>query len=174
MSSEARRSNRKRPPLADLGPRSVAFAIDFSACWLGSSLFAVGATQFTLFALLWFGLRVALVVRNQGQSPGHWALDLKVVEQRTGRVPGLLELSKREGVALLAAWGLLAALVNPTVFFLLVLLPLVDGSFALQDPDRRQALHDRLAQTLVIRSRRGFSLDEKARFWLAQVRNRVR
>ncbi|MBD2103714.1 RDD family protein [Leptolyngbya sp. FACHB-261] len=174
MRSESASSGRKRPPIAELWTRGIALAIDFVLCWLGSSIVSFGTVQFVIFAILWFGLRVALVARNQGQSPGHWAMSLKTLEQRTGRVPGLLELSKREGISLLGAWGLLAALVNPTALFLLALLPLADLGFAVNDTDRRQALHDRLGQTLVVNSRRGLSLDRKIRLWVAQVSTRVK
>lgn len=171
-----------RLPRADLRRRSYAFVIDFGLVWLLSAIFGASqpgfpAVQLLIFILAWALLRILVVSKNQGQSLGHWAFDLKVVDSRFGKVPGLLELSKREGIlglaALLTVLGLGYGLIN--VGWLLLLIPLVaDAGLMLSDPLRRQAVHDRVAYTMVIGTRRGYSLDLKLKRWVAQAQRRVK
>jgi hypothetical protein len=51
---------------------------------------------------------------------------------------------------------------------------LVDCGLALLDTQRQQAGHDRLARTLIVESRRGYSLDLKLKKLFAQVQRRVK
>lgn len=89
----------KRFPRVPIERRAAAFGIDFVAVWFVSSLLAINVpVQMLVFSLLWLGLRVVLVSNNQGQSLGSWAMDMKVLEARSSRVPGLLTLTKREGI----------------------------------------------------------------------------
>jgi uncharacterized RDD family membrane protein YckC len=163
-----------RPPKIPLGRRGWAFGIDFVAAWLVSSLLG---GNWVVFLLVWFGLRVILPIRNFGQSLGRYALDIKLVDDRFYKTPGFMELAKREGItgigAMLAAIAL--AQLNPaTGFYLLFLLPLgLDCGVAFADPTAQLAFHDRVAGTLVVGVRRGYSLDLKVKKWVAIVRNRV-
>uniref|UniRef100_B8HWY7 RDD domain containing protein n=1 Tax=Cyanothece sp. (strain PCC 7425 / ATCC 29141) TaxID=395961 RepID=B8HWY7_CYAP4 len=160
--------------------RGVASTLDFILTWL-LSLVAINPQgtvqwgQLLLFMLGWLGLRVIVVAQNKGQSPGHWAMDMKVVDERN-RVPGLLELVKREsivgGEALLAIVAL-SNLQLGLVIFLLLLPLVIDSSLAWTDSER-QTLHDRLSRTQVVHTYRGFSLDRKLVRFLAKQRQRMR
>jgi len=41
--------------------------------------------QVVVFVLAWWGAAVLLVYRNQGQSLGRWALDMKVLDPELGK-----------------------------------------------------------------------------------------
>jgi uncharacterized RDD family membrane protein YckC len=152
--------------------RGAAFAIDFVIVAILSSLLGMGAiAQATVFILAWLGMRVILVAQNQGQSLGRWALDMKVVSLRWGGTPSLQELAKREGwlafEAMLALFGLIN--LNPgTPWSILLLLPLIaDCILAFLDDQQRQTLHDKACETLIVQTRRGYSLDVKLRrLWI--------
>ncbi|MGI0488011.1 RDD family protein [Pantanalinema rosaneae CENA516] len=166
-----------RFPRVPLPRRIAAFAIDVVVIGLLSLLLG---QQFygVLFMLLWLGLRVLVVAKNKGQSLGRWALDMKVINPQYRAIPGLLELTKREtitGLGALLAWIGLVNL-SPTNGLLLVLpIPLlVDCSFAFTDAEYRQAFHDRMAQTIVVQTRRGYSLDIKLRRLFAQAGRRMK
>lgn len=171
-----------RFPKAPIWRRGLASTIDFVFVWLLSSILAANqsgsqAVQVFVFIIAWLGLRVLLVAKNQGQSLGHWALDMKVVDVKLNKVPGIAELAKREGLVGLAAILITVALGNLFSYpgLLILLTPLiVDCAFAFTDSARRQALHDRLARTMVISTRRGYSLDLKIKKLLSQARRRVR
>jgi uncharacterized RDD family membrane protein YckC len=167
-------------PRPKIWRRGVATGLDFFVAWLLSALaYNTQATvqywQISIFVIVWFGLRVAMPARNQGQSLGRWAFDLKLVDSR-GRGPGLLELGKREGV--LGAEALLAIVagsnLNAGLAILMLLLPLgIDCGMAGTNA-RRQALHDYLGRTTVIHTLRGFSLDRKIKKMLAKNQQRMR
>ncbi len=168
----------KRFPKVPIERRAYAFLIDFIGVWLVSSLVGGNlALQVLVFLLLWLALRVVLVSSNLGQSPGRWAFDIKVLDAKYSKIPGLLALAKREGIlglgAILAIIGLRAALANPISLLLLIAPILADCGVALSDPDTQQAFHDRIAQTIVIQTRRGFSLDLRIKKIVAQLRHRV-
>lgn len=157
------------PPQVTAEKRAGAFLLDFVVVWLLSSFFA-GLGQTLVFLFAWFALRTILVETNQGQSLGRWAFNQKVIDARFNRVPGLLPLAKREGVvglaALLAMIGLNLAFVNPLSTLILILPLLADCGVAFAD-ELDRAFHDRLADTIVIPARRGFSLDLKLRqLWI--------
>lgn len=124
-------------------------------------------------------MRVFLAVRNQGQSLGRWALDMKVIDTRLFRTPTIQELVKREGLlgigAALAAIAL-TGLTSRNAAVLLLILPLVlDCSVAFGDTERyQQAFHDRFAQTIIVGTRRGYSLDIKLKKLLDKVQRDVR
>lgn len=155
----------------------AAFAIDFGVASLLSTLGGASAV-IPLFILSWYGLRVILVTKNQGQSLGRWALDMKVLDPRTRSRPGLLELTKRETLTGLESLLLFLGLVNlsPTNGLILVApIPLlIDCGLAFLDDDFRQAWHDRLARTVIIQTRRGYSLDIKVKRIFAQLGDRVK
>jgi uncharacterized RDD family membrane protein YckC len=168
------------PPKAPIGRRVGAFCIDAIAVGLPSLLIGTNPIVHTVFfVLFWLTMRVAVARKNQGQSLGHWALDVKVADTRLNRTPGVQELCKREAVlgtcAALAFAGI-GGLTSTNAAVLLLLLPLaIDCSVAFTDTERfPQAFHDRLAGTIVIGSRRGYSLDIKVRRLLDQVQSNVR
>jgi len=163
-----------RFPKVPIQRRAAAFLIDFVAVWLVTSLLGGNtASQVLVFTVAWSLLRVVLVAQNQGQSLGRYALDMKVVNANYGKTPGFVDLAKREGLtgfaSLLALLGIKIGLRNG-VSLLLLAAPLVaDFGVAAIDSSLQQALHDRLAQTLVVATRRGFSLDLRIKKWVAQA-----
>lgn len=148
--------------LAPLWRRSSALAIDAIVAGIPSSIGSPGL-QLIGFILLWFVLRVVVVSKNRGQSLGHWAFDLRIIDAEYGRLPGLLPLCKREAILGFAVLLCLEAIVhlNPqSAWVVLGLVPLgVDFSLAYSDRSRKQTYHDRIADTYVVKSRRGYSLD---------------
>src|SRR4028119_2526208 len=79
-------------PKVSLGRRAAAFCIDGIAVWLPGLLLGTNAIAQTIFfVLLWLILRVAIVRKNQGQSLGRWALDMKIADTRFQRTPGVQE-----------------------------------------------------------------------------------
>ncbi len=167
----------RRFPRVPHDRRVAAFAIDFGAASLLGSFGGANAV-IPLFIIAWYGLRVILVVKNHGQSLGSWALDIKVLDPRLRSVPGLLTLTQREAITGLGSLLIFLGLVNlsPANGFVLVApLPLlVDYGFALTDNEFRQAWHDRITGTVVVQTRRGYSLDIKVKKIFAQVGNRVK
>ncbi len=167
-----------RYPRAPVERRIYAFLIDFVAVWLTSIIAGTGVIRWLIFILAWYGLRVFLVVNNQGQSLGRWAMDLKVIAPRFRKTPDMITLTKREGIlgfcALLAMIGLNINLRNGFSMLLLVSPLLADCGVAFADEDFSQAFHDRITETLMIPSNRGFSLDLRARKLLAQLKRNMR
>lgn len=165
-----------RFPRVPLWRRGVAFAIDFVAVWLVSSLLAPGVLFSLMFLLLWWLVRVVLVQRNHGQSPGRYALDMMAIDTRFTRVPDLLTLTKREGItglgALWAAIGLNVISTNGAALVLFV--PLALDCCLAWTENSQQAFHDRFAGTVVVGSRRGYSLDLKVKRLVAEATRRVR
>jgi len=163
------------------GRRGGALAIDFALIWLLSS-FAGPFWQVPTYIGLWITVRILWVFRNQGQSLGRWALDMKVVDERYGRVPTLLALTRREAMIGLCTLLLVISLNNlitpngvPNGAVLLAVVPLLgDMGLAFGDVQKRQAFHDRIAGTIVVQTRRGYSLDLKLRRLVVQFRQRVR
>ncbi|MBC6418397.1 MAG: RDD family protein [Prochloron sp. SP5CPC1] len=159
---------RRRFPKVPYSRRIGAFAIDFTTVSLFSAL---GFAPFwLLFILGWLLLRVVVVERNKGQSLGRWALDMKAIDSRFNRVPGLVSLAKREGIvgfaALLGAIGLSINFHNGMTMLLLISPLLADCGVAFTDEELNQALHDRIGETIVVQTRRGFSLDLRLkRLW---------
>lgn len=167
----------QRFPRVPMERRVAAFAIDFGVASLLSLLGGRGG-YILLFILAWFGLRVIAVAKNQGQSLGRWAMDMKIVDPKYRAIPGLLTLTKREALTGMGSLLALIGLVNlsPTNgFILLAPIPLlVDCGFAFMDTDYRQAYHDRLARTVIVQTRRGYSLDIKVKKLFAQAKRRVK
>jgi len=167
----------RRFPRVPMDRRVAAFAIDFSAASLLSVLLG-GSLYPVIFLVTWLGLRVILVVKNKGQSLGRWALDMKVADPRFKSIPGVAALAKREALTGLGSLLVLIGLVNlsPTNGWILVApIPLlVDCGFAFVDNDFRQAFHDRIASTVVIQTRRGYSLDIKLKKIVAAASRRVK
>lgn len=170
----------KRFPKVEIPRRGAAFVIDYWVVLLLSSLGAdrtvegMSWGQSFWFLLLWVVLRVLLPARNQGQSLGRWALDIRLVDLRFGRTPLLLDLFKREAVAgvgaVLVAIGL-SHLTPGHGMGMLLLVPLaIDCSAVSSDPFRRQAFHDRIANTMIVGTLRGFSLDIKLKRVYRQLR----
>src|SRR4028118_2267676 len=167
-----------RFPKVPIERRAAAFGIDFVAVWLVSSLLKINVPfQILVFMLLWLALRVVLVSSNQGQSLGRWALDMKLIDAKYAKIPGLVTLTKREGIlggcALLAMIGLNIGLANGISLLLLTAPLAADCGSALADPEAQQAFHDRVAKTIVIQTRRGFSLDLRLKKLVAQMRHRM-
>lgn len=172
---------RDRLPRVPPGRRGGALAIDFLLVWLLSSFFGP-FWQIPAYIGLWLAIRVFWVFRNQGQSLGRWALDMKVVDERYGRVPSLLTLVKREAIIGACTLFLVISantLIRPSGVLngavLLAVIPLLgDVGLAFGDVEKRQAFHDRIAGTIVVQTRRGYSLDLKLKRLVAQFRQRVR
>lgn len=161
-----------------LDRRVGAFAIDFLSVWFVSSFFASNLFfQWLVFLPGWLIMRVLLVEKNQGQSLGRWALDLKVIDPRFNRLPDLLALFKREIITGCASALAIAGLQNFTsgLEMLLLLSPLaVDCSLALLDEETNLAGHDRVADTFMIQTERGFSLDLRLKKILGKIQRRMR
>ena len=163
-----------RFPKVPIQRRVAAFLIDFLAVSILSVL--LGGTLFAnavIFLLAWLVLRVVLVSKNQGQSLGRYALDMKVVNAKFGKTPGLVDLGKREGIAgfvsMLALVGLIIGLSNAISLLLLISPLAADCGVAFTDPNLQQAFHDRISQTQVVATRRGFSLDLRIKKILADT-----
>jgi len=169
---------RQRLPIVPLDRRAFSFLIDFAAVWFTCSFITVSLIRWVIFILTWLALRVIAVEKNQGQSLGRWALDMKIIELRSRRIPDLMSLSKREGIvggsALIAMIGLDMFFVNPFSTLILVCPLLVVCGFAVSDQEYQQALHDRVAGTVIVETRRGFSLDLRLQKIVAEIRYRVR
>jgi hypothetical protein len=88
------------------------------------------------------------------------------------------DLMKREVVTGLGSLLTLIGVVSlsPTNGWILILpIPLlVDCGAAFLDTENRQALHDRLAGTVITQSRRGYSLDLKVRKLFAEMKQRMK
>jgi hypothetical protein len=102
---------------------------------------------------------------------------MKVLDAKDHKIPGLLTLAKREGIlgfcALLAMIGLNIGLANGISMLLLVAPLAADCGKALADEEAQQAFHDRVAQTIVIQTRRGFSLDLRLKKLFAKLRRHM-
>lgn len=171
-----------RMPRAKIWRRGVASTIDFALAWM---LSVVGLSpqaslqlgQWLIFIVSWLVLRVVIASKNQGQSPGHWAMDMMVIRLKSGKVPDLQTLVKRESALGLGALLVLVGLTQlhwGFVVFVLVAPLAVDCGVAFSDALRRQTLHDRWVQTVVVHTYRGFSLDIKVRRLVQQLRRNVR
>jgi hypothetical protein len=166
----------RRFPKVPIERRMGAFAIDFVVVWFVSSFF--GKTGgWLVFLLVWLAMRIFVVDRNQGQSLGRYALDMKVIDYRYNRVPDLLTLGRREGIlgfgAMLASIGL-QNFGNGLLLLFLTTPLLVDCFLALFDEELDRAFHDRFAETIIIQTERGFSLDLRLKKLLATIQRNVR
>lgn len=180
------RAPQKHYPKVDIGRRAMALGTDFLGVWLLSSTFGSGEigiqfVQILVFVIGWLLTRVLVVYNNQGQSLGRWAFDMKLLEvedgQVVGRIPDLQSLLKREAIicfgALLISIALGNIIRNPTAILLVIPLA-IDCGAALSDTQMRQALHDRYAGTMIVSSRRGYSLDIKIKRLVEITRRNVR
>ena len=164
----------RRFPRVPIERRMGAFAIDFVVVWFVSSFFGKSA-GWLVFLLAWLAMRIVVVERNQGQSLGRYALDMKVIDYRYNRVPELLTLAKREGIlgfaAMLASIGL-QNFGNGLLLLFLATPVLVDCLMALFDEELNRAFHDRVAETIIVQTQRGFSLDLRLKkLWVTIQRN---
>ncbi|MBD2462629.1 RDD family protein [Oscillatoria sp. FACHB-1407] len=169
----------RRYPRVPLWRRGAALAIDFVVVTVISSLFSMNAiAQAFLFIVAWLGMRVALVARNQGQSLGRWAFDMKVVDLRWGSTPALQELTQREGLMAVGAVLMLFGLLNlspASPWSILLFIPLgIDCALAIMDEEKRQAFHDQLSRTVIVPTRRGYSLDLKLKSLWALAQRRLK
>jgi len=156
--------------------RILAFAIDFFTTAFVS--LGAGSAYIVIFLLVWYGMRVVAVAMNQGQSLGRWAVNIKVVDPRQRRIPGLLELFKRETIAGVGSLFVVIGLANfspVNAWVLFTPIPLLaDCCLAFGDPDYRQAFHDRVIGTMMAQTRRGYALDLKLKNLFAQSRQRMK
>ncbi|MTJ10030.1 RDD family protein [Anabaena sp. UHCC 0204] len=173
-------------PKGDITRRVMALAVDFCGAWLlssiaGSSQIGIQFVQIFVFIFAWLIFRVVVVYNNQGQSLGRWAFDLKILEvingQIVNRIPQFQTLLLREGViclsSLLLSIFLGNILLNPAAVVLLLPL-IIDGGAALSDTQMRQAFHDRFFRTIIVSSRRGYSLDIKIKRLVEKFQRNVR
>jgi uncharacterized RDD family membrane protein YckC len=172
------RSNYRRYPKVPIERRVGAFAIDFLAVWFVSSFFASNLfLQWLVFLLIWLAMRVLLAEKNRGQTLGRWALDTKVIDPRFNRIPDLITLSKREIIVgfagALAVCGLQINVRNGLSMLFLLTPLLIDCALAFTDEELNQAFHDRVAQTLMIQTERGFSLDLRLKKIVVQIKRRM-
>jgi len=172
-------SNLRRYPKVPIERRIGAFAIDFLSVWFLSSFFASNIFfQWTVFLPAWMILRVIIADKNQGQSLGRWAMDTQVVDPRLDRLPDLMALGKRELIlgcgAALAIAGLQINVRNGLSMLLLLAPLLVDCSLAFLDDENNLAGHDRVAETLMIQTERGFSLDLRLKKIFGQIQRNMR
>lgn len=171
--------NYRRYPKVPFDRRISAFAIDFLTIWFISSFFATNIFfQWLVFLPAWLAMRVLIVDKNYGQSLGRWAFDIKVIDPRFNRLPDLLALVKREAItgsaSALAVVGLQINFQNG-LSMLLLLTPLaIDCSLALLDEANNLAFHDRVAETFMVQTERGFSLDLRLKKIFGQIQRNMR
>ena len=88
--------------------------------------------------------------------------DIKVIDLRFLRVPGLKELTKREAIlgfaAMLAMVGLNINFKNGLSMLIFITPLIIDCGLAIGDEEYNQAFHDKISNTIVIQTKRGFSL----------------
>ena len=171
--------NLRRYPKVPIDRRIGAFAIDFLGVWFISAFFASSIfVQWLVFLPSWIILRVIIADKNFGQSLGRWAMDTQVVDSRYDRLPDLISLAKRELIlgcgAALAIAGLQINARNGLSMLLLLAPLLIDCSLAFLDDENNLAGHDRLAETLMIQTERGFSLDLRLKKIFGQIQGRMR
>ena len=142
--------------------RAYAFLLDFVTVLFLSSFFK-GLVKDLVFLVIWLILRVIVVEKNKGQSLGSWSFDIKVIDLRFLRVPGLKELTKREAIlgfaAMLAMVGLNINFKNGLSMLIFITPLIIDCGLAIGDEEYNQAFHDKISNTIVIQTKRGFSLD---------------
>ena len=170
--------NYRKYPKVPIDRRAWAFAIDFLSVWFISAFFAANIlVQWLVFLLCWWIFRVLIVDKNRGQSLGNWLYDIKVIDPRYNRLPDLLSLSKREALLGVSSALAISGLQNFTsgLVMLLLISPLaVDCSLALIDEETNLAGHDRLAETFVVQTERGFSLDLRIKKIFGQIQRSMR
>jgi uncharacterized RDD family membrane protein YckC len=162
-----------RLPLASLPTRLGAFIIDFLACFLLAQLvrellgLSGGFWLQTFFIPIWLSDRALA----NGQSLGRWAMSLKVVNMNFGKTTGTLALLKREGLILTFLLLVISSLdSNGTITSLTIFAPIpliVELVFASADTLKRQTIHDRLSESIVVFTRRGLQLDLKLSKWFS-------
>lgn len=172
-------SNLRRYPKVPMERRVGAFAVDFLTVWFISAFFAANIfVQWFVFLAVWIVARVVVAEKNQGQSLGRWALDTQVIEPRFSRLPDLLALGKRELIlgcgAALAVIGLQINVSNGLSMLLLMAPVVIDCSLAVLDDENNLAFHDRVAQTLMIQTERGFSLDLRLKKIFGEIQRNMR
>ncbi|MEL6442472.1 MAG: RDD family protein [Cyanobacteria bacterium J06621_8] len=171
--------NYRRYPKVPLDRRIGAFAIDFLSVWFISVFFASNwLVQWLVFLPTWLIWRVLIADKNRGQSLGRWALDTKVIDPRLNRLPELMALVKREAIlglgAVLAITGLQINVQNGLSMLLLMAPLIIDCSLALLDEESNLAFHDRVAETFLIQTERGFSLDLRLKKIFGQIQRSMR
>ena len=168
----------RKYPKVPLERRASAFIVDFLSVWFISAFFATNLiVQWLVFLSCWWILRVLIVEKNRGQSLGTWLFDIKVLDPRFSRLPDLINLSKREAILGIGSALAIAGLQNFTsgLVMLLLLTPLaVDCSLALIDEETNLAGHDRVADTFMVQTERGFSLDLRMKKIFGQIQRSMR
>jgi hypothetical protein len=105
-------------------------------------------------------------------------MDIKILDARFNKIPSIASLIKREGSLCIAAFaallGLKVSFLNLLSMLLLITPILVDGGFALTDEEFNQAFHDRIGQTVVSQTRRGFSLDLRVKKLIQEIQFRLK
>ena len=172
------RSYYRRFPKVPIERRVYAFLIDFVLVWIISSLVTNIFLEFLTFCFLWFILRVVVVDRNHGQSLGRWAFDMKILDVRFNKIPSIASLCKREGILCVAAFlamiGFKINFFNLLSMILLVIPLFIDCVMAITDEELNQAFHDRLAETIMIQTKRGFSLDLRLRKLVTEIQRNLK
>lgn len=168
----------RRYPRVPIQRRIYAFLVDFVTVWFLSALVGIPFLQLIVFVLAWLGLRVYAVSRFKGQSLGRWAFDIQIIDGRRGRLPDVMVLTKREGaisvIAFLGLVGLQYGFPNLLSVAILVSPLFINLVVAIGDEENQQAIHDRFFDTVIVPSRRGYSLDIRIRRWVDLIIDRVR
>lgn len=166
-----------RYPIVPIWRRGAALWVDFLPAWLIAALAGNLFLGFlVLFLVVWAGLRVAAVSQQHGQSLGRWAFNLRVAELTTGRTPQVQDLAKREAIVgfgvVLSIYGL--SHMGQNGAWALLCLPLLGDCCVvfIDAATRRQAFHDQVADTIVVKSRRGYGLSHKIPTWMSKFRDR--
>ncbi len=163
--------NQRRPArlLAGLPSRLIAEALDRLPVWLFLAAYEIDIRSLDTLPLLWGAwllfsfawVIAALWLFSKGQTPGKRLMGIRVVK-RNGDPVGWWRMFAREvlikwfliaflaGIGLGMAWFLFAAFLGGITFGLAIA---VDYLWPLWDR-RRQALHDKIMGTAVVRARR--------------------
>ncbi|QDZ40526.1 RDD family protein [Euhalothece natronophila Z-M001] len=167
-----------RYPRVPIQRRVYAFLLDFFAVWLVSALVGIPIFQFIAFIVGWWGLRVYAVSRYKGQSLGRWAFDVEIINGRRAKLPNIEDLTKRELVlgatALLGMIGLQYGLPNVLTAMILNAPLFANLIIAIGDEEHQQGFHERFVDTVIVPSRRGYSLDIRIRRWVDEISDRMR
>jgi len=167
-----------RYPRAAIQRRIYAFLVDFATVWFISSFMGNWFLAFIVFIPAWLALRGYVVYQFRGQSLGRWAFDIQVIDGRRSCLPDFELLIKRElavgSTAALAMLGLQYGLPNVINFSIFIAPMVADLVVAIADQENQQAFHDQYFDTVIVPSRRGYSLDIRIRRWVDKLIDRVR
>ena len=112
--------------------------------------------------------------RHPSVSKGRFEFDRKGKVAKAAKNASLRGEAILGGAALLAMAGLNLFFANSFTTLLLVAPLLADCGAAFADEQYNQAFHDKLSGTLIIQTKRGFSLDLRLKRWVDELKYRMR